>query len=249
MKRLLKAFIESPASRSAAAALRATWTRYNEIALNIDTVPDGPVGVLADGKARSGYDGEYTDKALFNDNTYYESPDYWYLRKIAKMLESATGPEAVFYDIGSGKGRVLCLMAQRPFKRVVGVELFEDLCKAAEQNAKRMRGRKAKIDIICEDAAKTDLSDGTVYFLFNPFGAATMREVLKNIRRSLDEKPREVIVVYYNAIYGEILQESGWLETYDAFYTATERKVSFWKSCPRAMQTHAAVKERAAVSA
>ena len=30
-----------------------------------------------------------------------------------------------------------------------------------------MRGRKAPIEIVCEDAVHADLSDGTVYCMFN----------------------------------------------------------------------------------
>ena len=35
--------------------------------------------------------------------------------------------ECSFVDLGAGKGRVLCLAANRPFRQVVGVELFEAL--------------------------------------------------------------------------------------------------------------------------
>ncbi len=203
------------------------WSTLNDFWLNINTTEDQPVrrSLIDDG---SHLKGDFSDKAAHYDNNYYESPDYVYVRRIAR---SFINPEnEVFYDIGCGKGRILCVMAQKPFKRVVGIDLFEGLCEDARANAGRLRGRKAPITIRCEDAAKADISDGTVYFMFNPFGPATMQDVLENMRQSLVTRPRQITIIYYNAAHANILRSSGWLAEVNQFLTATGRCVSFWRN-------------------
>ncbi len=53
----------------------------------------------------------------------------------------------VFYDFGCGKRRILSWH----FKRVVGIDLFDELCQKARENAGRLRGKMSPIDVICED--------------------------------------------------------------------------------------------------
>ena len=50
-----------------------------------------------------------------------------------------------FVDIGSGKGRTLLMASEFPFKRIVGVELMEELHRAAEENL-RAYGAVASAD-------------------------------------------------------------------------------------------------------
>ncbi|MFQ5628928.1 MAG: hypothetical protein ACE5I1_09225 [bacterium] len=119
--------------REIMATMRRMWIKCNEIVYNINTLPCQPFEKkAADG--RPWQKGDYSPKARYDDNTWYESPDYWYLRKIARIVRPIYENEGVFYDLGSGKGRILCLMSRLPFRRVVGIELFEDLCIAARKN-------------------------------------------------------------------------------------------------------------------
>jgi hypothetical protein len=74
--------------------------------------------------------------------------------------------------------------------KCIGVELLAPFCEIARRNAAGLRGRKAPIQIVCGDAATAELSEGTIYFMFNPFGADTLRDTLENIRGSLSQEPR-----------------------------------------------------------
>jgi precorrin-6B methylase 2 len=138
------------------------------------------------------------------------------------------GPDDVFYDIGSGMGRVLCVAARWRIKRVVGIELDPPRCDIARRNADRMRGRITPIDIRCEDASTADLSDGTIYFLYNPFGPDTMRDVLGHIHRSLAERPRPVRIVYHNSVHEQLMRSCEWLELTNVFKTLRGQRVTFW---------------------
>jgi hypothetical protein len=121
-------------------------------------------------------------------------------------------------------------MAQRSIKKVVGVELAEDLCDCAKKNAVSMRGRRTPIVIRCQDAATADLSAGTIYFMFHPFGADTLRAVCQNVRHSLITCPRRVRVVYYNAVHEDVLESGGWLKKYHEFATQSGLRVTFWSN-------------------
>ena len=153
---LLSSPLRGPLTRA-----QGVWIACNERLLAIDTrarTADGPCNGPADSR--------------HGDGLWYAPPDYRYLRRIMRILRP--GPEDVFYDIGSGMGRVLCVAAQWRISRVVGIELDRPRCNIARRNADRMRGRHAPIDVRCEDASTADLSDGTIYYLYNPFGPETV---------------------------------------------------------------------------
>lgn len=199
------------------------WIALNERWLNISTndrqqYEEGP----------GCWRGSQTDRALNADNRAYTTPDYYYLYRIVKLLKP--GPQDVVYDIGSGMGRILCVMGRQNVKKCVGIELFEEMCAVARENAARLRGRRAAIEIRCEDAARADVGDGTIYFFYNPFGPDTMREALANIKRSLAQRPRRLRLVYYNSVCRDVLEACIWLRRYHSFRTFTGQEVDFFES-------------------
>jgi SAM-dependent methyltransferase len=109
--------------------------------------------------------------------------------------------EFVFVDLGSGKGKVLMLAARYPFRRVVGVELWEDLHRVALQNLRSFRERPdcaAEVTSIRMDAADFPLpEDPLVLYFFNPFPEAVLTRVVANLRESLARAPRRVYVLFY----------------------------------------------------
>ena len=190
------------------------WTLCNEVALNINTTP------------RNGNRPNVPSR--HQDGVQYEVPDYLYMRRVRDMLQP--GAQDVVFDIGCGMGRFLCLMARESVRKCVGVELQPQLCEAARKNAANLRGRKAPIEIVCGDAATADLSEGTIFYMYNPFGPQTMADVLANIGNSLAKNPRNVRIVYYNALYQDLFQRSGWLEKQREFKVKSGMPVSFWRN-------------------
>jgi SAM-dependent methyltransferase len=166
--------------------------------------------------------------AKYGDSGDYLPPDYLNLNRVVRMLK--IGPEDVFYDIGCGKGRVLCVVARRPIQRVVGIEISESLCEKARENVDRLRGGLCSIEVVCADACDASLIDGTIYFLYNPFGVDTLRHVIDRIHSTLANNPRNIKVVYYNALHSDVLLNAGWLGKYASFLTKTGREVSFWRN-------------------
>lgn len=103
--------------------------------------------------------------------------------------------EFAFVDLGCGKGAALLVAAELPFRRVVGVEVRDDLAEAARRTVRRAR---RPVEIVHADAAAYALPPGPfVLYLYNPFGEAAMRRVLENLAQSLREAPRPVRIVYW----------------------------------------------------
>ena len=108
--------------------------------------------------------------------------------------------EFTFIDMGAGKGRVLLLAAQFPFRRIVGVEFSPRLHEVAVRNIRNYRNplvKCADITSICEDAANYRLPrDPLLLYFFNPFQEAIMTKVLANVEESLRQNPRRVYLIY-----------------------------------------------------
>lgn len=214
MHMAIRTFIDSPAGQGVV-YLRKWWNTWHDRRYNIDTSDYGKT-IRPQDWAVSKYD----------DGNRYQAPDYNNLFRLRRMLRLQE--EDVFYDIGCGKGRVLCVIARERLRKVIGVELVPQLCERAEDNARKMRGRQSPMEIRCGDACMIDLSGGTVYFFYNTFGARTMQEVLEKIRLEASAtKPTRI--VYYNALQEDLFSSVGWLRRYYAFKTYTGRIVSFWE--------------------
>jgi len=106
--------------------------------------------------------------------------------------------EYTFVDIGSGKGKVLFLAAEYPFRRIEGVEFALELHRQAQENIRSFRSRKQKctrIESVNVNAVDYRFPlENLVVYLFNPFRPAVMETVLSNLEASLDAHPREVLL-------------------------------------------------------
>lgn len=121
-------------------------------------------------------------------------------------------PEDVFYDVGCGDGRVLCYVARKRISRVIGIELSPAFADKARKNATDLRGRVSPIEVRCGDAVEMDYSDGTVFFLYHPFGSGTLHAVLARIRKSLERHHRPILFLYQNPVHSSVFRSSGWLK-------------------------------------
>ena len=119
-------------------------------------------------------------------------------------------PRFVFVDLGSGKGRVVCLAACHPFKRVVGVELAPELHAIAEENIRQLSSthrRCRHVESRLGDAASFELPrEPTVLFLFNPFGPPVLSRVLDNLERAHATHPAPRYLLYYMPIHASVVQ-------------------------------------------
>jgi SAM-dependent methyltransferase len=117
-----------------------------------------------------------------------------------------------FVDMGSGKGRALLVASEFPFKKIVGIELSEQLHRIAEENVQRYKPSSqqcATFDLRCMDALDYEHRDEPfVLFLFDPFGREILGKVVANLEASLKAEPREGYVVYVYPQYEDVLNSS-----------------------------------------
>jgi SAM-dependent methyltransferase len=120
---------------------------------------------------------------------HYEGTPIPLIHRILRQLRTDLR-RFTFIDLGSGKGRVLLVAAQYPFKSVIGVEFSKTLHDIAQSNISKFveqgltRTRPTSINM---DAGEFDFSQFTdkVVFCFNPFAASLMLCVLDNLQRSV----------------------------------------------------------------
>lgn len=113
-------------------------------------------------------------------------------------------PLFTLVDLGSGRGRVLVMASERPFRRVLGVEFAAELHEAALNNIQRFpraRMRCTDVDSIYGDAASFVFPlDPLVVFFNNPFSEQVMTSVIRNLASSYDQQPRPIVVVYQQRV-------------------------------------------------
>lgn len=119
--------------------------------------------------------------------------------------------EYTFIDLGAGLGRAMLLAAEFPFRAVLGVEFNPTLARIGVRNlaAWRALGRaRAPMRIFCRDAAEFELPPGPcVAFLFNPFGGAVLRRILRNWDSSLARRPEKLDILYVNNEQEHVLRQ------------------------------------------
>ena len=140
---------------------------------------------------------------------HYQATSAALVRRILSRL-NLDHSRFVFVDLGSGKGRVLLMAAQLPFKRVIGVEIAEELIQCARRNIDSFLGElRAPIELVHGNAADYSFPpEPTVLFMFNPFDETVMSRVIENLLAAADDSRKEVLVVYHSIRCRELFDQS-----------------------------------------
>ncbi|WP_435129017.1 class I SAM-dependent methyltransferase [Actinacidiphila sp. bgisy144] len=108
--------------------------------------------------------------------------------------------EVTFVDVGSGKGRVLLLAAELPFRRIVGVEASETLCGIAASNVRKAAENRDgfdRIEIVHADATTYDIpDDGGLFYFYEPFSVEVALTFLERVEDSIRSHPRRVVLCF-----------------------------------------------------
>ena len=117
--------------------------------------------------------------------------------------------EFTFIDLGSGKGRVLLMAADYPFRRILGVELFPALHRVAQQNLNAYRSESQQcfaLEAVCGDAREFIFPEEPfLLYLFNSLPEAALMEVMARLDDSLRQCPRMVYLLYHNPLLEYVL--------------------------------------------
>lgn len=150
----------------------------------------------------------------FISGAKYQASDPELFHNILSSLPVSPN-ELTFIDLGSGKGRTLLMASDYPFRRIIGVELLEELHEAAKRNIASYRSETQKcfnIEAYCIDARKFLFpQEPLVLYLFNPFPDYILNAVLEKLRLSVVSYPREIFVIYHNLIHEALFEARPWL--------------------------------------
>lgn len=106
----------------------------------------------------------------------------------------------IFVDFGSGKGRVLLMASDYPFKKIIGIEFSPRLHHVALKNIdiyKSSTQRCNEFELLCQDVMTYQIpSENTVFYLYDSFKRPLLSQVMKRIRASLKKNPRKIFIIY-----------------------------------------------------
>jgi len=124
--------------------------------------------------------------------------------------------EFTFVDCGSGKGLVLMLASEAPFRRIAGVEFASELHRVAERNLRVYRSPTQRChDLVSVNADAAQYAwpeEPLVVYFFNPFRQPVMQAVLRRIEESLAACPRPIWILYYNPAQHGVFDASSCFE-------------------------------------
>lgn len=166
-----------------------------------------------------------SDISIYHDMMQYTPAHYKMILYILDLLK--LGPDDIFVDFGCGKGRVVFLAAGRNIKKAVGVEIEPYLVDCATANLRGAKGITSPVEFVKSDAGFFNITEGTIFFFYNPFGYKTMSKVADNIRSFLASSGSAVRVVYYGAVHRDIFDSASWLSLE---HEIPEHDVIVWRS-------------------
>lgn len=147
--------------------------------------------------------------------TIYMPVSYIFLEEIFQQLPVSVKDH--FLDIGSGKGRAMCMAAHYGFKKVTGIDFSKELCDAAKDNLAITQQRIPALsyEITNNDAFYFKIpADVDCIFFFNPFDEIIMSGVADNILNSLQHHPRKMYIIYVNPLHKQLFTNLGFEETW-----------------------------------
>ncbi len=97
------------------------------------------------------------------------------------------GPDDVFYDLGSGLGRVALLVGLLTSAHVKGIEYDPGHCAYAQQCAEHLP--VPRVHFLNADAREAEVADGTVFFMYTPFRGALLQDVLNRLKLEAHRRP------------------------------------------------------------
>ena len=125
--------------------------------------------------------------------------DYHVLRDIFARVPLT--PDDVLVDVGCGEGRVINFWLSRRLKNpIIGIETVEAV---AEEARKRYR-KYPNVSIVTGDALSNLPRNGTLFYLYNPFGDEVVAAFEKAIR------PLGARIVFHQNNYMEPFQSDDW---------------------------------------
>lgn len=135
--------------------------------------------------------------------------------------------KTVFYDLGSGYGNIILYGAVKyPEAKFIGIEILEERNQVCVDLIEREQIKNASA--INGDILKTDISDGTIFYLYNPLFNFQYEELITKLYHISLTKPITVIAESRCTFF----DQASWLEQYHLKDIDVVRKIKYYRSKP-----------------
>jgi len=140
------------------------------------------------------------DETVYKDGRHtMVHSDYHVLRDI--FAEVPIAEDDVLVDVGCGEGRVINFWLSRGLKnQIIGLEIVDEVAKRTRERY----GKYPNVSIIHGNAVANPPPNGTIFFLYNPFGedkVALFERAVRNLRAT---------IVYYQNNYMNAFDRRYW---------------------------------------
>ena len=130
-------------------------------------------------------------------SAYFPTPSRFLVETLADL--DIRFEDFTFIDLGSGKGRVLFMASEFPFRKIIGLEISPGLSALAHRNIASYKGPQKCRDInpVCMDFTEFVFPEVPLFvFLYNPASLHLTNVVARNLMHSLKRCPREGWILY-----------------------------------------------------
>lgn len=139
--------------------------------------------------------------AIYLGNRSQSNSDY---RELEAVFAGRIAEDAVLVDVGCGAGRAINQWLRMGVDGpIYGLEVDEP---RAERTRHRLRNR-TNVRIVSGDAVAHLPPDGTLFFLFNPFGEPTMASFAEAILQIATNSGRTLTVLYLNCKHLAVFED------------------------------------------
>ena len=148
-----------------------------------------------------------------------------YLEELFQTLNLADN--TVFYDLGSGYGRVILYGAYHfPKVQFKGIEIIEERNDVCDQLIDELTLKN--IRTYCTDFFEVDINDGDIFYIFNPLHEAMYEKLLEKLK-SVAAKKSITIVAESKC---DVFDKTSWLSNYKTidYDVDIRKKVKFYRS-------------------
>ncbi len=156
--------------------------------------------------AEAEYGCDFGGQLCKNDFGYGQAEGYDYtpspnhVKKFCK--QHIITPNDYVMDLGCGKGYAMYMLSRYPFGKVTGVEKSEKLAHIATSNMLCVDSKRCEvftadaIDMASNPVIREIIDLTNYYYLYNPFPANVVSQVLKTIEESYLRKKRTIVMWY-----------------------------------------------------
>ena len=126
------------------------------------------------------------------------------LPALSKVAEIIDVQKAGFYDLGCGKGKVLCITGRDyDYSEIAGVDYYAPFLQIARKNLK-------VFGLNCINLCYGNMSEyksfkeTSVIYLYNP----AEKPIIEKVRENLENITKKAIVIYNKPVHGDVFE--GW---------------------------------------